>query len=64
MSDASNNQSSREAGLDMGNRSSGPKKRPEITSAGIRGTLPRPVPPSGSSLRLPIPDDEELEKRY
>ena len=64
MSEASTNQSSQEGGLDMGNRSSGPKKRPEITSAAFRGTLPRPVPPSGcSGLRLPIPDDEELEKR-
>ena len=44
----------------MGNQASGPKKRPEITA----GTLTRHGGNSGTSgLRLPIPNDEELEKR-
>ena len=46
--------------LEMGNQASGPKKRPEITA----GTLTRHGGNSGTSgLRLPIPNDEELEKR-
>ena len=47
----------------MGNQASGPKKRPEI---GITGTLTRSAYGGNSgtsSVRLPIPGDEELEKR-
>ena len=46
----------------MGNKSSGPKKRPEI---GLTGTLTRQsYATSGpSGIRLAMPDDEELEKR-
>ena len=47
--------------IDMGNKASGPKKRPDI---GLTGTLTRHTQPSASSgLRLPIPNDEDLEKR-
>ena len=44
----------------MGNQASGPKRRPEITA----GTLTRHGGPSSTGgLRLPIPNDDELEKR-
>ena len=44
----------------MGNQASGPKRRPEITT----GTLTRSGGNSGTNgLRLPIPNDDELEKR-
>ena len=62
LSDPTNDIKNSARGLDMGNQSSGPKKRPEI---GITGTLTRHTygGNNGPSLRLPIPDDEELEKR-
>ena len=62
-SESSNDITDSAEGLSMGNQTSGPKTRPEI---GITGTLTR-HPYGGNSgttaLRLPIPEDEELEKR-
>ena len=50
-----------EINVEMGNQASGPKRRPEISA----GTLTRPKGPSSTGgLRLPIPNDDELEKRY
>ena len=50
-----------EISVEMGNQASGPKRRPEITA----GTLTRHGGPSSTGgLRLPIPNDDELEKRY
>ena len=51
----------------MGNQSSGPKKRPEIenpTGPQRVGNLPKASQSGGpSGIRLPIPDDEDLERR-
>ena len=50
-----------EINVEMGNQASGPKRRPEISA----GTLTRPKGPSSTGgLRLPIPNDDELEKSY
>ena len=60
-SNGQNNIVNSEINVEMGNQASGPKRRPEISA----GTLTRPKGPSSTGgLRLPIPNDDELEKRY
>ena len=62
-SESNNDINSTVRSINMGNQTSGPKKRPEI---GITGTLSRNAYGGNngtSSVRLPIPNDEELEKR-
>jgi hypothetical protein len=63
-SESNNDINSSARDIDMGNQTSGPKKRPEI---GITGTLTRSAYGGNSgtsSVRIPIPNDEELEKRW